>query len=628
MNEVKQQSALHRVLRMLDEHPLVLVAIIGAAFTAFQWWWISNARFFGALDVDESGSIATSLRFHRALMGGPLELARAAFGTGDGPLVPILSIPFVAVFGRSAISPMFVQPVLVLLSAIGVSGAVNQLVGRRAAVIAGCCTLAMPALIISSRTDQFSNGVGAAMCLALWALLASDRGRRLWPVLGFGAACGAMTISRTMSISFIPAMCVAALFVAALSERRVQRNLLLGSILGLAIAVPWWWAQWDYVSAYLLSSGYGTRSNFFGQEHIIGRAADHFGYLLRDFRVFLSLGTFLASLSAMEGIRRARPDPRAWISNNRELIAVWVAIVLGTLALLSSSNRGIWFATPLDSLLVIGVVASGTRLLRSGEPSFRVIPVAVAVVAAAWVTFVGWVATGVGIVLGMGALAAAISIVLVGRSRRAPAMGAVALGLGAAVLAASFPFVGPSGSISDNSTRGQLVGGLEPLLPTIYVADTRLSSPDMRTRRRVAGQWAAAAQQLDRRLLSLEDTMSIDGTGTLAEVVTGSRGLFSNNIVAIARELGPRGVRWLEHPNTFETSDSEIQDSIAPTAGDGTPRIIVAIEGRSAPFPDSLGWHRLVRLAEQHGWELHSAVPLPDRGRVALYVHPDNLGSG
>lgn len=623
---VTEQGALRwprRVVRLLDDHPVVLVAVVASAFVVFQWWWIANARFFGALDVDEASSVATSLGFHRALATGPVELVREALGTGHGPLVPLLSIPFVVVFGRSAVSPMFVQPFLVMLSAIGAAGAVNQLVGRRAAVVAGCCTLAMPALVISSRTDQFSNGVGAAMCLAIWALLASDRARKPWPVLAFGVACGAMTISRTMSVSFMPAMIAAVVVVSAVRERRVWRNLALGAVGGLAVAVPWWWAQWDYVSSYLLSSGYGGRSSFYGAESIAGRVEDHVGYLLRDFRALMPTGVFVIVVAGIEGARRARGGLGAWFARNRDVLAVWAAIAGGTLALLSSSNRGLLFATPLDSLLVIAAVASGTRLLRSAQ-SISIWSVAAGIAVSVRMTLKGSTYTGVGVEWGLVVMAAVALIVAVVRSRRTVAVGAVVLGVSTAVIAASVPLVGPSTSVADESLRGQLVGGIEPLLPTAFEADARLLSPDLDTRRRVAAEWSAAAQELDSLLNEYEEEMSLADSDTLAELVTGARGLFSGRTIAIARELGPRGVQWMEEPNTFETSDEQILEWLTPTAADGTPRIIIAIEGRASPFPDSLGWHRLVRLAAREGWVLHSEIPLPDRGRVAIYVHPSN----
>lgn len=610
-------------MRAVFHRPEVIVGLLGCFFFAFQIWWIQNGRFFGGLDTDEGGAITTSLGFHRALAGGVGDLVRASFGTGSGPLVPLLSIPFTVVFGRSATSPILVQPFLIVVSAVAVSGAVARLATTRAAILAGWCILTMPALITSSRTDQFSNGVGAFMCLAIWALVCSDRGHHTWLMVAFGAACGAMTLTRTMAVSFLPAMALAGLVVVAGKGRRAWRNLALAGGVGMLVAVPWWWAQWDYVSRYLLNSGYGSRASIYGEDAIAGRIFAHSNYLLKDFRVFLGVGVVIAMLAVIQGCRGLMTNPRSWVDAHRELLAVWAAAGLSTAALLSSSNRGFWFATPVDSLLVICVVAAGSLLLRAH--TIRRVDTAVATSAGVLVLAGGATGSEADIMLGLAALAVTVGIVVLPSSRRAASIGLLVSVVGLATIAASLPLVGPSsGPAGASSFRGQLAGGLEPYLPTVTEADPRLAAPDIDTRRQAASEWAAAAKELDRRLVKLEETVSVGGSGTVAEVISGTRGLFENNTIGVARELGPRGVRWMEIPNTFETSDDEILEYLAPKTAAGTPRLIISIEGQSSPFPDSRGWRRLVRLAEAENWRIQSSIPLPDGGRVVIYEHPEN----
>ncbi|MCZ7629289.1 MAG: hypothetical protein M5U19_09575 [Microthrixaceae bacterium] len=251
-----------------------------------------------------------------------------------------------------------------------------------------------------------------------------------------------MTISRTMSISFVPAMFAAAMVVSAVGERPVRRNLGLGAAASLVVAAPWWWANWDYVSSYLLSSGYGSRSNFYGQAMIAGRVVDHLSYLLRDFRVLLPLGVFVAVLAGIKGVHDVWRSPREWIARNRDLIAIWVAIALMTMALLSSSNRGVWFAAPLDCLLVVGVVAAGTRLLRVEEP-IGIRRVLSAAVAATLMTLLSWANTGIGVVVGLIVLVVAGAMLVSIRSRRSVALGMLVVGVSVCAIAASVPFVGP-----------------------------------------------------------------------------------------------------------------------------------------------------------------------------------------
>lgn len=598
--------------------PVLLVAILAVAFVAYQWWWISHARFLGALDVDEAGSILTSLRFHTSLTQGPGHLLDAFFGTGNGPLVPLLSVPFIAVFGRSATSPMFVQPVLVAISAVAVAGAARLLAGRGAAIIAGLVTLTMPALITSSRTDQFSNGVGAAMCLAMWALLSSKRLTRTWPTVAFGAACGAMTISRTMSVSFLPAMAVAAMCLIGHRSRRAWTNLVLAAATAAAVAVPWWWAQWDYVSAYLRSSGYGNRSFFFGSSGILGRLSDHVDYLGRDLRTLVPIGFFVIALGAMAAVAGIRRSPRAWFQANRALIAVWATYLVGSAALLSSANRGVWFSTPLDSIFVLAVVATGARVYRSGicdKPA----PVLLAGVVAFLMSLVAQ--SDFENVLGRIGLLSVVIATVVLRRRGGAAVAAVATALCVGAVAASVPLTGSTDVAVGSWWRLQLVAPIESYLSTAYFNDSQIASRDITTREHMAHEWAAAGAEVSRSLYALRQSIARAGGKEPEVLLTGSRGLFDFNVLGLSTELEGLPPAWVSIPSTYRTPDSEIAKSLTPTADDGSPRIVVAIEGRAPPFVDSLGWHRLVVLAERSGWEVHDTIRLPDRGRVVIYTH-------
>ena len=80
----------------------------------------------------------------------------------------------------------------------------------------------------------------------------------------------------------------------------------------------------------------------------------------------------------------------------------------------------------------------------------------------------------------------------------------------------------------------------------------------------------------------------------------------------------------METVNTNGPPDEVLEAALGPRFGDGLPRVFIAIEGRSRPFPNDLGWHRLVRLAEQGGWVARSTIPLPDRGQVVIYTHPES----
>lgn len=610
------------VLRRITDRPLLVVVLIGCAFVAYQWWWIDHARLLGALDVDEAGAIATSLDFHRAATEGPLQLLHAVLGTGNGPLVPLLAVPLIEVFGRSATTPIFIQPLLVLLSAVGVAGCVRHLVGRAPAIVAGCATLAMPALITSSRTDQFSNGVGAAMCLGAWALLSSRRMERTWPVIAFGAACAAMTISRTMSVSFLPAMAIAALIVGDLRSPKAWRNLGLAAAVALVIAVPWWWSQWDYVSTYLLSSGYGGQAHFFGSSDILGRFGDTISYLVDHVRLFLPIGVFVTVLGACSAAIRIRASPRAFVDRNRELIALWASICVGFAALMTSANRGVWFSTPLESLLVAAVVATAVRTFRSPASSHPMPRIAAAVVTTR--LFISW-SPNLEVFFGLVAVPV-IAVALSPARRRGMVAGWLTVGLCALAVWASTPLTGPGVWPAEVPLRMYVVGPIEMYIPTAYENDAGLNSDDIGTRRRAAAAWASAARRLDGRLDVLGRELAQDARPWPVATITGSRALFDTNVVWLTQQLGTTETtgRWsIEAPRTFETDDDGLRRYVTPTI-DGTPRILVAIEGRTPPFPNDLNWRRLVVLAERSGWQVDSTIPLPDGGRVVIYTHPDS----
>lgn len=607
------------VIRRITDRPLLVVVLIGCAFVAYQWWWIDHARLLGALDVDEAGSIATSLDFHRAATEGPLHLLNTFLGTGNGPLVPLLAVPLIAVFGRSATTPIFIQPLLVLLSAVGVAGCVRHLVGRAPAIVTGCATLAMPALITSSRTDQFSNGVGAAMCLGAWALLSSRRLERTWPVIAFGVACGAMTISRTMSVSFLPAMVVAALIVGDLRSPKAWRNLGLAAAAALVIAVPWWWSQWDYVSSYLLSSGYGGQAHFFGSTDIVGRLGDTISYLGDHLRLFLPIGVFVTVLGAGTAVTRIRHAPRAFFDRNRELIALWASICVGFAALMTSANRGVWFSTPLESLLVGAVVATGVRTFRS-PAALHPIPL-IAAFTATMFNIGNWT-PDLWVFAGFVAVPAA-ALALSPARRCSMVAGVLTVGLCLMAVWASTPLTGPGVWPANVPLRIALVRPIELYIPTAYENDARFSAADLGTRRRAADAWSDAARHVVRRLDVLARDLGQNATPWPVATITGSRALFNTNVVWLAQQLSAPGGLSIEAPRTFETNEEGLRHYVTPTVN-RTPRVLVAIEGRTPPFPNDLNWQRLVALAERSGWQVDSSILLPDGGRVVIYTHPDS----
>ena len=103
---------------MLSEgarRPVRTVAVIGILFVGLQVWWMLRARFLGAYDVDEAGGIGAAFRFRQALGQGLRPFASSIFGTRNGPIVPLLSIPALMFVQRSAVGAMVAQPVMIVM---------------------------------------------------------------------------------------------------------------------------------------------------------------------------------------------------------------------------------------------------------------------------------------------------------------------------------------------------------------------------------------------------------------------------------------------------------------------------------------------------------------------------------
>lgn len=606
------------------ERPVLLTLLLGVVFVVVQTWWIHRARFVGGFDVDEAGGIANALLFHRLVFTGAHALVQGVGGLGNGPMVPLLAVPFLVVGPRAATTAMIVQPALVAAAAVGAAGTTRRIAGNGAAAVAGVAVLCMPAMIVSSRSFQNSTGVAAFLALAMWALMASDRARRTLPMLAFGAAVGAMLLSRTMSAGFLPAVGIAALVIMA-RERRAIMNIAASAAAAIVVAGPWWYKQWDYISSYLAENAYGDRAEYWGNTEFRLRLASHVANLFANFSLAFplvpGLVVTLSTLSVWTW-RREHGSIRTWPGWSRELSAVWIVWIGGYVALMSTSNLGFWFSTPLDVMLIVGLVSVA---VRSGAtmPSLTSAR-AIAVVLGAIVILIGltidpragaW--TSVAFVL------IATAVVVANPARWPRTLSGVVVGFGLVTTLVSLPPVGGGGAKGeDTSWRHRIVNDLDLLQGGNLDADIRLGSSDLSDRKRAAAEWQASATQLVEELMKIDDQLGKEAA--FVETTVGSMHLFNSNTIGIAEELYPRGGRNLLTVNTLEPSDSEIATSLTPMV-DTRARVLVVIEGRSLAFPDDRGWPRLVRLATDMGWHQRAAVPLPDGGKVVVYTHPDSI---
>lgn len=564
-----------RVAAAATAHPVMSTAIIGAVFLVAQMAWIVRARHLGSFDVDEAGGLAAAMRFHRSFGVSPIAMVRDVFGTYNGPLVPLLALPFLVVGPASVHTVMVVQPLLVVLASVSAAGMLRAMGHRRAALLGGIAVMGLSISVVSSRSFQYSTGVGAFLAVSLWALMASRQGRSRWHMVGMGAAVGAMLLCRTMSASFLPAIAVAALIVVAWRERAVLINIALGVLTAVAVAGPWWFIQWDQIMRYLMANAYGDRAHYWGSVPAGARLRDHWIYWNADFRIQIVLVALVLILCLAAVV--ARRSSTSLRLDVRPVLAAWAVVILGSVALLSTSNRGFWFAYPLDIVFVVGVVA---LLARVGDE-----PV--------WIRRArdGLAVTWVGLVV--------VTYVI------------------------SLNPTGPADPRTEGwSDAERFIASLDRLQIGNIDADERLGSSDLGERRLASQEWQAANVELAQELQDISES-----SGPLLQSVTGEIHLFNANTILLAQEVSGKGINALEVVNTLEPTDDELRESTAPEHL-GRPRVLVIVDGRSLPFPDGRDIERLRGIAEAEGWVERRRIPLPDGGDVTVYTHPDSPAAG
>lgn len=623
-------------LAAVERRPLLAVLVAGLAVAVLEAWWIARTRYLGTFDIDESGYLASALRFERNMWNGPHALVSVVGSTENGPLTPLLSMPFLLVMGRTAVAAVMLQPVLHCVCAVAVAGVTRHLGGRRAALVAGAVTLAFPAALVSAHSYQFGLTTGACVALAVWALLASDRMRRTWPSLAFGAAIGGMLLARTMTVGFLPAFAVAVAIQVA-HQRRALLNLAGAGVVAAVVAAPWWILAWPSVSSYLLRNGYGDRSQYWGKTAIWGRFVSRVDFAFRDLKPpFIALGLLVAALAVVSVIRWRRDGGtvRSWPPLTRNSVTVASIIVVGYAALMSTSNAGSWFDMPIEMLLIAGCVGTAARLPALPAPS-RPATVAGGVVAVA----VFWWLTDArtGAVL---AAATAFGCLVVATWTYAPMLSAgsalprvrarlstIAVVLSVVtVVAAAFDSGGYHGERDTLSARTLLVGEVADLQAGNFEADPRLITTDRSVRRKVSDEWAATNFEVVDVLQTY-----VDRYGPIVVTTSGSGHLMSINTVLLASEVESTGFAAFDVPDTT-ASEAAIDEHLTPTATDAyagesrgvhafdrRTRILMVIRGKSEPFPDDRQGPRFIRLATSRGWTQREQLRLPDGGDILFF---------
>lgn len=351
----------------VEQHPLLVVAALTSLIALGHAVWIWNHRFTGGLDPDEAGYIANSLRIEGRLSNLDLVgTARAIGGVGNGVVLPALSVPFTLIAGRDPRVAMLAQPALMVLTAVASAGIARRMAGPFASIATGLLVASMPMMSTATQSYMYGLGVAAFLTTAMWALVNSDRASNRW-IWVFGVALGAMVLTRTMALGFIPAAVLGAAVVVGWDLRRLCR-VAAATALGLLLALPWYVISWSTVFDYLFNYGYGTRAGMYGS----GEPLERIGFRWSRFEEAFGPTVFILLVASAAGVALLLARSTVWrptSDRQRTWLAVSTTVVAGFIALASTTNAGTWFETPMAVLAapaLVAMIARGPKWYSAG----------------------------------------------------------------------------------------------------------------------------------------------------------------------------------------------------------------------------------------------------------------------
>lgn len=371
----------------------LVVLAAAVVLMALNAWWVATFRDGYPFDIDEAGYTTFGLTHFVGLETGGLDgwwdaiQAQVRFP----PLVPAMASLLVYVNpGLMAGFAVLTAFLLVLAAATYAIG--ERLAGPRLGALAALVTMTLPGTFAFSREYIFALPVAAFLACAVYALLRSDGFRhRLWAIL-CGAAIGLMLLSRSMAIVYVPGVVAAGLMPmlaggrADLGRRLVNLALLIAA--GVAVAATWYARNLQSVIDYLTEYGYGSKSEFYGDEEqliswgrfrsVFERMTSEDFYLPLAILLLLGTGTvaFVAAREIWNSSARQAALKRLATSG---AVAVGVVFLAGYAGLMTSQNGGNGFTYPLAILLPLLAVLALRRFPRIQPLAISVCAVVAAV---------------------------------------------------------------------------------------------------------------------------------------------------------------------------------------------------------------------------------------------------------
>jgi hypothetical protein len=372
----------------------VVVAGIICVTVVLHVIWLVRFRRGYVTEWDESGYLQFAFANFDDLHDHGLWTFAHTVGTRGtfGPLLPLVTSLAYPIVGRGIFGSLLVLP-LFFAGLVGASfGLARRLVSESWAVVAALAVASIPAVTDYTRLFHFALPATACMTAALWALLRADGFRRPAWAAAFGLFVGLTLLSRTMTVSYVPAFALAAgtqFFVRGPALGLRLRNLAIAVGTAGLVAGPWYLRNARSVYDLLLGSGYGEGATPFGQHYPVAS----WGYWTKELRLDLSymwlplaaallvcfgvaFGYFVARHPRL--IRASRPQT----ARAAAVLALALVVLEGYIVLTSSRNEGTAFALPwVPALVVLGVTAAASIPTRAVRVALACILVVVSLAA-------------------------------------------------------------------------------------------------------------------------------------------------------------------------------------------------------------------------------------------------------
>ncbi|WP_235096747.1 ArnT family glycosyltransferase [Amycolatopsis decaplanina] len=378
---------LTRGIRRVQVNTWVLLGV-AIAWLLVNFRWIVLYRDGQVFDIDEAGYFGMALNNHgAALRDGAAGWVEAVESPGiQAPLLPALTSLHFFATGTGTVAA-FLVPLVAGVALILLTHAVaNRVAGRPFAWIATVLIATAPGVLFEARAYHFALPAAVMTTAAVYCLIRSEGLSKTRFVVLFGVFVGLMPLSRTMAIAFVPALVLAALIQAMVSDGRKERlkRLALAALVAAGVAAMWLVPNGARVFRYLTGFGYGKQSVEFGEEAGVFNPAAwvaRLRLLIFDHglphTLLLCAGLVAAIVVAVVKLRTGPVKDAFRSSVASPLFPSALLVAEGGLTVLTSKNTGTAFFLPLIPSMAILALWGLYRAHRSLR---RVLPFVVAAV--------------------------------------------------------------------------------------------------------------------------------------------------------------------------------------------------------------------------------------------------------